>query len=342
MATLEYTPLDVYLVTEQKIYEALDTGELNNEEAEEVLTEAIVELADAYQITPEQALDELESLEQEIEEYDEEDEEAYYSHYNNRAEFNQGLTFGNVLAELAANQYGDLETAVEEIAYSTGQDIDDIIDILEGQALPDADLTEQLADVLDATANDEVYVGFLRLAANERDEELEDIYDLEEDEEEYVDEDVTEAQLAAAYAAEVDNKLTNFQQEQAITKTLNQLITKANYLLENGAMYPVEYEILFSQVDSSTGESVDIADFSEEDKLNAFVDLSIANGFSDATDQFKAIDLFLSVCEKRGAILPMGKFSSEVEKENKLANFNQNEKEFYNAQAKTILKNLNI
>lgn len=279
----------------ENIDHAYMNNEITNEEAIEYKVEALKELEERL----------LEEEEIELEDKYEENL-VPIGNYNNQmslAEFSQqNDNFGSILAELVDEEYEDPEEGLMVLSELTGYDPEDILEIIEGNVIPDEDLVDQLSQAFDCMQDDEVYTG-LHLVA-EQDREINGLY--EEEEEYYEDEEGNYVPLnfdneeVLQYKAQVDelnNQISEFQYNNDIKNVLDSYILKGLELLDNGMMYPVEFNLLFGELPDGT----------DEDKLNLFYASSESNDVDPAT-QLYFIEGALKIFETRGEIFPNGQF----------------------------------
>jgi len=238
------------------------------------------------------------------------------SKYSNNAEFSAPATlFGEALIHLIDDHYEDAEEAISDLQEVTGLSEDDVLDLIEGLAVPDEELTSAIGSMFELTAeNEDSFEDLLDVASLSRQdaygydpvyEELEDEDEIEavdeedEEEDEYEDED-EEAQYSAIdsrYAA-LENKIVEFELEKEVKTALANIERKANQGVQEGWLPPVAHRALLGSFER------------EEDRLAKFSELCDANGV-DLNTQLVAFEFALKVFEHCGPMVQFGQVIQE-------------------------------
>lgn len=282
---------NLYAETINNFDKMYDGGRINDEEYNALKTNAFLEyqarLAEISDIEEE----DIDSLLEEDDEYEDEEALATYSEDNEDiAEFSVGNRFGAALLELGqAAGYEELEDYVEDLAEATGNDEDDIYDLVTGEAVPDDELALGISELFEL--DEDLTADLLVAGIEARGEDIEDYLDLddEDEEEEYDDaNDDTVAEEApsteAEYRlAEVEDELAEFKYNSTIKDALDQLMYEAADLVDAGYMPPSTFETLFSSFEL------------DSDRIAAFSQTCEANEVSPATELYaleKIVDIF--------------------------------------------------
>lgn len=277
--------------TTSNIEAAFEAGQLDESEYVTFMEQANSDYADALNTLTEQTLPMDEAL------------------------FSNG--FGAALLELIDTEYEDANDALADIYEATGVEADDVLDLIEGEAVPTPELAETLAAMFEQTyANPEIADEFLGLAEEavedaygEEDEEVEgedeELYYEDEDEDEEIGysyasqaPDMAEFAYTDARVAELENTLAEFQLANAVKDELAALERKAEEGLQNGWLPPVAYEALLGNFNR------------EDDRVAAFSAACGQNQIDPATQLF-GINYALEVFERCGPMMQFGAYVEE-------------------------------
>jgi hypothetical protein len=214
--------------------------------------------------------------------YDYEDDlVASYSDDYDVAEFSVGNTFGVALLELGeAAGYEELEDYAYDLAEATGNDVEDIIDLISGEAVPDDELALGISDIFGL--DDDLTADLLIAGIDARGDDIEDYLDLadDEDEDDYEEDIVSEASYRLA---EIEEELAEFKYSSTIKDALDTLMLEAANLVDEGMMPPSTFDILFSSFEL------------DSDRIAAFSATCNANEVDPATELYaleKIVDIF--------------------------------------------------
>ncbi len=311
------TPMEyheaVYEELVQNIENAFEKGLIDEDEANEALVQADVDLAiralieegwDEEEAT-EAVYSELEEVlseqddELEYEDEAEEDlDEVYYSHKNSgTAEFNEelGNDFAAAIYELITEEYEDVEAGIMTLAQASGYDPEDIAGLLTGEYVADEAMVDTIAQCFDSTMQEEeMYIALHLLAAEARGEDIEDEgYMPEEDQEEEYD-----PEMEAAYSQinQLEGKIADFQAQSDLKNELDRLIRLGMDLMENQQkLSPVQFAGLFG----------DLPDALDNEKVALFSSVCDANQVDVPTELY-AMQKCLEFASRCGQILPSG------------------------------------
>ena len=332
----------VYNTVIQNLNNALETGELNQEEAEAYQIQALAELnvrlliEDGYSQEDAEAIvfgdaDEEENYE------DATPEEVTYSENDmNLAQFqaenNEMLNdFAIALAELIDEEYETPEDGILTIAEATGYEPTDIVELLTGEAVPDETLIDQIAGCFDTVSGDEdTFVALHLLGASARGEDVMAEQD-ESGEGEAYDEQYDDApqseELSAAYNTinQLKNRMANFEAQSVLKTQLDQMVRKAEQMVQDFKLMPVEFNMLFGSVPEAL----------DNEKVAMFSTLCEKQNVSIETELY-AMNKCLELAARRGTIMPSGRVVNEefTQQEVAEAEFNSN----VNEQAKRNLE----
>lgn len=207
------------------------------------------------------------------------------------AEFNTGNRFGAALLELGDLEgYEDVQDLIEDLAQATNNDPEDIAGLIDGTNEPDDEFALYTAELFGLG---EELAGDLLVAAYEA--RGEDPY-AEEDEYEDDDDDEYEDELealdgAATYSrysadnrvSQLEGQLAEFQMTQVLKDALTERVSKAQRLVEYGAMPPQIAYKLFGDFEL------------DSDRLAAFSATAENNGVSLEAELYsldKTLDIF--------------------------------------------------
>lgn len=261
------------------------------------------------------------------------------------------LDFQNHIVDLIAEQYGeeeeDIFDAIDAMAEASGLSPEEVIGVLEGSYIADADLGYAFAEAFDL---DEDMADGLAVLAEETalhyedvedyedeaedelyyDEDEDDLYYDEDDEDLYYDEEVDEADYAfqdevsefAQAAAEELNELREFKEvsefKQALDNELVDILSTAEALLDARKMSPREYELAFC-----TGDGIPLASYSSADRIATFAAACEEGGedLDNVLSNLRFLNEFIN--NRGGSLYPEGSFLDSDE----VSLFSQNEYE---------------
>lgn len=247
------------------------------------------------------------------------------------------LDFQNHIVDLIAEQYGEDEDAIFEaidaMSETSGLSPEEVIAVLQGDLIPDADLGYAFGEAFDL---DEDMADGLAVLADEAilnygDADDEEYYDEDDDEEYYEDEDeeyfdedediyydedeVDEAdyafqdevsEFAQAAAAELED-LREFKEvsefKEALDGALVDILNDAEQLLDARKMSPREYEIAFC-----TGDGVPLASYSTADRISTFAAACDegGEGMEMVLSNLRFLNEFIA--NRGGSLYPEGSF----------------------------------
>jgi hypothetical protein len=285
---------DLYADTIENFDRLYQSGQIGDEDYLAMKANAFEEyqerIADASDVDAEdfEILDDMLG----VDDYDYEDDYAYYSDgYDDDyvAEFSVGNDFGVALLELGeAAGYEDLEDYAEDLAEATGNNFEDILDLITGEAVPDDELALGISDIFGL--DDDLAADLLIAGADARGEDLEDYFDFDDeddyyddDDEDYSDYEDEETAEASYRLAEIEEELAEFKYTSTIKDALDTLMLEAADLVDEGMMPPSTFDILFSSFDL------------DSDRIAAFSATCNANDVDPATELYaleKIVDIF--------------------------------------------------
>ena len=265
-------------------------------------------------------------------ELDEEDD-AEYSASDDLSSFSsEPEDFGETILAALLEGYGEdqLEEGVIDLANAVGVPEEAVVDWLEGNTVPDFDLTNDIAEAFEIDDED-AYLGLHQLAAIDRGEDISDYFTNDEEEEEEdskVNKEVLEyARNTERQAQMVQDRLDQAEFNAAIANTLNEVLERADGLLAGGYMTPKAYEVAFGNIEAENMNE-QVATFKAYCEANEM----------DAESTFKALNLVLDVFEQCGRMMNYVQYSTPTKKEEEQAQFNAEENQYYTVYAKHLIE----
>jgi hypothetical protein len=307
---------EAYLATLDEYDKLLDKNEISEEEYEELKTEA---------------LDDLMLMLEEYDGLNYDDEESEYNMGNNIAEFSVEPInrFGAALLEIGElGGYTDLQDYISDLSEMTGNAPGDILDLINGDALPSEDFSDYVSDMfgLDDDLADDLYDATLEAYEDEgyeieeegyyEDDDLEGYYEdnLEEDYDdawedgymEEIDPLEEEVQYSQARIDQLENTIAEFQTSQNLKNALDERMIYAAGLVQEGKMPPVVAETLFGEFNT------------EDDRVAAFSAVAQSNGVS-LEAELHSIDKVLEIFDSLDGLAyfssDLGDITEEEEEE---------------------------
>jgi hypothetical protein len=231
--------------------------------------------------------------------------------------------FGQALLELIDQEYETAEDALEDISEATGLEVDDILDLVEGASVPDADLTEALIEVFETTSeNPEAAQGLLVLAEDAYEEALEanealadedeegDYEDEDEDEEDYEDEeDDEDDESEASYSSgrnlgvlgdlsEIQDTMAEFQMQAAVNEDLDSLDAFGDEGINEGWLSPSMKSLILGSFKKDTQRLAQFSAVCEQNEVNAATQLYAINYTLNVLRQLGPMDLLNEYSEE--------------------------------------------
>lgn len=240
----DLTPVQYYSSLYEEVIQNLDNaveaGIMDEETAQAHKVQALSDLYEKLLESEDIDVDTLEQVYGDLE---------YSADDSDVAEFSVGTRFGAALLELGeAAGYEDLESLISDIAEITENDVDDIAGLITGDTEPTDELAAYLGRCFEL---DEDLTTDLRLAAMEaRGETLED----------YETEDESNPEAEYSEVSALQDRLAEFEQNQAIRDSLSELELKAKEV-----MPPAALRVMFGDFQL---ESDRVAAFSQTAQLN--------------------------------------------------------------------------
>lgn len=263
------------------------------------------------------------------------DDEIYddyeYGYGDNLASFSEGTELGDILLDVLVDGYGteDLESGVYDLAEATGSDEETILDLLEGNLIPDLEGTELLAEALGLDEDEDLYYGFHELAANERGESILDYFDDEDEVEDEVEEVLEYAAQVDRQTQMVQDRLDQAEFNGALSHALDALMDRAIFSLQEGYMTPKEFEVFFGN----------LAELSSHDRVAVFSDYCSVNE-TDEISMFNMFELLLEGKEQCGRVMNYVQYSAPTEREVEEAQFAAQEAKEDKMFAKYVLERI--
>jgi len=229
--------------------------------------------------------------------------------------------FGAVLHALIDQEYDSADNAFADIYEATGMTPDDVLDLIEGSAVPTEELTESLVGVFDATYTDpnlaDQFRGLAEIAVEEAilAEQANGQFDTPDGDEYYysdVDDDYLDDESAYSYAQngyanfgygdprvnELENKIAEFQMAQAVKEDLAAIERRAADGVANGWLPPIAYDVL-------------IGDFNREDDRVAAFSAACGENKVSPDAQLFGMHYALGLFERCGPMLDFSAYSDE-------------------------------
>lgn len=300
--------INLFNQTIANIQQGLDEGELSEEEAEELETNAVADLQERLG----------EDLGDEDEDEDE-DEEADYSDGTDLATFAAATDFGTALLELGqAEGYQSVEDLVVDLADHLGVEDEIVLGLITGELTVDdfedpEMVAHSIAEGFTPTSQDEgVYNQFMSLAFQES--------------------ETTESPEAAQYSRyllqrdqELNSLTAEFQSlqtEQALRDEMADLEREARFGVDNGWLPPVAYSLMFGDFES------------DRERIAAFSQVCESNGVDMATELY-AMQKQLELFQRCGPLVRFGRVVDEP-----LPEHEQEEVNAVNGQASVYAKSI--
>ena len=318
----------------KNIEAGLESGELTAEEAEAYHLNALAELnirllmEDGYSEEDATTIVLGEEAEDDYEEEATPEQVTYSENDMNLAQFQKENKetlndFAIALAELIEEEYETPDDGILTIAETTGYEPNDIIELLTGEAVPDETLVDQIATCFDTVIGDEdTFVALHLLGASARGEDVmdeeaddDDEYEVEGEENGYAPEESQELSAAYNTIEQLQGRMAQFEAQSHLKDQLDQLVRKAETMVQEFKLMPVEFNMLFGSV----------PDALDSEKVAMFSTLCDKQGVSIEVELY-AMNKCLELAARRGTIMPSGRVVNEEFSQEEVANaeFNSN------------------